>query len=168
MPTGPALAILAGKGVGPIRIGATVATVERHMALKCDLLTPEVCRYFGRAVEFYLQNGVVKAIHVHRAGRTAKDAKGEEADYGFFNGAIPPDLQFGMIPTAIQEHLGKPKRVEQGGATGEARNAEVHYYDGLTVEYDRIENGNLVMGGVIIHKPVPADAGAAPVTSAQP
>src|SRR5262245_18834978 len=35
MPSGLRLAILAGKGVGPIRFGATVATIERLMDLPC-------------------------------------------------------------------------------------------------------------------------------------
>ena len=73
-----------------------------------------------------------------------------------------------MIPKAIQEHLGQPKRVERSDAAGVALNAEVHYYDGITVEYDRIENGNLVMGGVILHKEPPAEASVPPAGSAQP
>lgn len=167
-PSGPVLAILPGKGVGPIRIGATVATIERLMAAKCDVKTPEVCRYLERAVEFWLEKGAAKTIHVHRAGRLGKDAQGQEVDYGFFHGAIPPDLQFGMIPRAIQEHLGPPQRVERSEALGAALNAEVHYYDGITLEYDRIENGNLVLGGAIIYKPAPVDASVPPATSAQP
>jgi hypothetical protein len=113
-------------------------------------------------VEFLLENGVVKTVHVHRAGRPAgKDRAGNDAEYGFFKGAIRPDLQLGMIPSAIQEYLGPPKQVESRDVLGEALNVQVHRYDGLRIEYDRLPNGNLVMGGIIIVKePLPADAGA--------
>lgn len=165
MPSGPVLAVIPGRGVGPIRIGATVATIERLMELPCDVSTPEVCRYIGRGVEFLLEKGVTQSVHVHRAGRPAgKDKNGQDAEYGFFNGIIPPDLQLGMIPSAIQEYLGKPKEVQSREVLGEALNVEVHRYDGLRIEYDRLPNGNLVMGGiVIVNEPVPqAPASASP------
>lgn len=152
-PSGPMLAVLAGKGVGPIRLGATTKTIERLMELPCEVKSETVCRYLARGVEFSLDQGVTKSIHVHRAGRPAgKDASGKELEYGFFRGAIPPDLQLGMIPSAIQEHLGPPKKVDRREVAGPALNVEVHHYDGLLVEYDRIENGNLVMGGIVVEK----------------
>jgi hypothetical protein len=90
VPSGPVLAILAGKGVGPIRIGATVATIERQMQKKCDVKTDKMCRYIDRAVEFDLENGEVKTIRVERPGRPAgKDQSGNERHYGIFHGAIP-------------------------------------------------------------------------------
>jgi hypothetical protein len=139
--------------VGPIRIGATVPTIERHMALPCDVKTREVCRYISRAVEFQLENGATKTIVVNRAGRSAgKDQAGNDAVYGFFNGAVPPDLQLGMVPTAIQEHLGQAQRVERSEASGAADRVEVHHYSGLRVEYDRIDNGNLVVGAFVVFK----------------
>ncbi|HLV65240.1 MAG TPA: hypothetical protein VKY73_05485 [Polyangiaceae bacterium] len=152
LPSGPRLAILAGKGVGSIRIGATVATIERHMAKPCEVKTPEVCRYVSRAVEFHLENGVTKTISAYRAGRPTKDAEGKDAEYGFFNGAIPPDLQFGMIPAAIQEHLGAPISVDKKDVAGPADAVEVHHYPGMRIEYDRIPNGNLVVGGIRLFK----------------
>jgi hypothetical protein len=158
LPSGPMLAVLAGQGVGPIRIGATVATIERHMALPCEIKTAEVCRYLERGVEFQLENGVTKAIYVQRAGRRAPDG----AEFGFFNGAIPPDLQLGMIPKAIEEQLGPAKRVEKSGTGGAALRVETHHYDGMTIEYDRIENGNLVMSGILITKPAPAEGSTQP------
>ncbi|HEV8246578.1 MAG TPA: hypothetical protein VGP93_12455 [Polyangiaceae bacterium] len=162
LPSGPVLAILAGQGVGPIRIGATVPTIQRLMALPCDVKTPAVCRYIGRAVEFQLKNGVTERIYVQRAGRAAgKDSSGEPREYGFFNGAIPPDLRFGMIPAAIQEHLGPPERVEKLEPLAPNQTAERHYYPGLVVEFDRHANGNLIMGGVLIEKPAGEAAAAA-------
>lgn len=168
-PSGPVLAILPGQGVGPIRIGATVATIERLMAAPCEIKLPEACRYPARGVEFTLENGVTKSVHIYRAGRPAgKDNAGNEAEYGFFNGAIPPDLQLGMVPSAIQEHLGRPARTERREQAGPGENVETHYYPGITIRYDRLENGNLVMAEIIVSKDVPADPNAsAPSGSAR-
>jgi hypothetical protein len=137
--------------VGPIRIGATVATVERHMEAPCEVKTEEVCRYIGRAVEFKLKDGVVQTVHVHRHERPAgKDAQGETRTYGIFNGGLFPDLMLGMLPWAIQEHLGEPKRVEKVAQKNPHATEELHHYEGMVLEYDRLANGNLVLGGVRI------------------
>jgi hypothetical protein len=71
-----------------------------------------------------------------------------------------------MVPDAIQEHLGKPTSVERKDVTGVASNVEIHHYDGMTLEYDRLDNGNLVVGGVIIAKSTAAPATSAPAPSA--
>jgi len=153
MPSGPALAVIPGQGLGPIRIGANLATIERLMALPCDVKTEEMCRYIGRGVDFHFVGGVTERIHVQRAGRPAgKDASGEEREFGFFNGVILPDLRLGMIPAAIQEHLGKPQKLEVRVPSGVANNAELHEYDGMHLEYDRIENGNLILAGIWLYK----------------
>ncbi len=147
--SGPPLAIQAGKGVGPIRIGATVATIERLMDLKCETLTDQVCRYATRAVEFELDKGVAKSIRVHRPYRPAggKNPDGQPRIYGIFNGLIPPDVEFGMTVPGAQMTLGKPQRVEK---VNDARfgTRELHYYDGLVLEYDQIGDAPLVLGGV--------------------
>jgi hypothetical protein len=154
MPTGPRLAILAGQGVGPIRIGATVKTIERHMQAPCDLVDDKRCRYIARAVDFGLADGKVKRIEVHRAERPAgKDKAGKERRFGIFNGAIPPDFQTMMHKHVIFEHLGPPLRQETVKDQAEFKTEERHFYEGMTVEYDRLENGNLVLGAVIIEKP---------------
>lgn len=159
------LAVLAGQGVGPIRIGATVATIERLMELPCEVKTAELCRYVARGVEFNLEGGVTKTIYVQRAGRPTKDAQGNDTEFGFFKGGIPPDLRLGMVPKAIQEYLGEPKRIERSGATGTANKVETHYYEGMTLEYDRIENGNLVLSAILLFKP---DVAATPSASVRP
>ena len=149
--SGPALAIQAGKGVGPIRIGATVATIERLMDLKCETLTDRVCRYATRAVEFELEKGVVTSIRVHRPYRPAggKNPDGQPRIYGIFNGMIPPDVQFGMTVPGAQMTLGKPRRVEK--VTDELFGTrELHYYDGMVLEYDKVGDAPLVLGGVRI------------------
>jgi len=149
---GPQLAVLAGQGVGPIRFGATVETIERQMGEKCEVRTPDVCRMIARALEFELKDGVVSSIRAFRMDRPAgNDATGKARTYGVFNGAIPPDLRFGMLPSAIQEHLGPPKRIEKSNTDG-GLVAETHYYDGLVLEYDLLENGNLVLSVMQIVK----------------
>jgi hypothetical protein len=151
VPSGPSLAILAGKGVGTIRIGATVETIQRHMDRPCDVLTEQVCRYIGRAVEFELEAGVVKAVRVHRPYRPAggKDRDGEPLKYGFFNGRIPPDVSFGMHIAGVQMTLGKPKRIKKIHDT-RFGTRELHYYPGMILEYDQLPNAPLVLGGVRI------------------
>ncbi|MBX3129962.1 MAG: hypothetical protein KF718_24815 [Polyangiaceae bacterium] len=147
IPTGPVLAVLAGKGLGPIRLTALVTTVERLMDKPCEVREPTLCRYVTRAADFTLDGDTrVTRIHVHRVGRSA----GKDGHYGVFNGAIPPDLQFGMLPEAIQEHLGKPVRVERGNAGAHPATAEQHEYDGMVLEYDVMPSGQSVLGGVRI------------------
>ena len=154
LPSGPRLAILAGQGVGPIRIGATRKTIERHMQAPCEVSTETLCRYIGRAVDFNLKDGVVESIVVHRVDRPAgKDAKGEPQTFGIFNGAIPPDFQVMMKQQVVMDHLGPPLRKEKVAEPGEFNTLERHYYDGMVVEYDRYENGQMVLGGVRIEKP---------------
>ena len=150
---GPAFPILPGQGVGPIRFGATKATIERLMGVPCDDSTETLCRYVGRAVDFKLEGGVVTEIRVSRKGREAKRAPdGSVIEYGFYSGALLPDLYFGMRPEALQEQLGKPQKVETITPPGPDGLAERHFYDGVTLEYDRWSNGNLVLGAAILTK----------------
>lgn len=156
MPSGPVLAILAGQGLGPVRFGATLATVERLMQQPCDVRTEKLCRYVARAVEFFFDaDGQVERIVVHRPGRATVDAAGKPNVYGMFHGAIPPDLKMLMLPWAVQQHLGKPMRVETVTNAGSAFTEERHHYPNMTLEYDRLQNGNLVLGGVLLEKPQP-------------
>ncbi len=146
IPDGPRLAVVAGKGVGPIRLGAKVSTVERLMEAPCEERTPKLCRYYIRAVEFHLDaEERVERIHVHRL-----DRKQGEKTFGVFNGGIPPDLSFGMLPEAIQQILGPPKSKRQGAEGAAPGTAESHVYEGMVLEYDRMPNGQLVLGGIRI------------------
>jgi len=152
-PSGPMLSIDAGQGVGAIRLGATVSTIERLMEKRCEVLTDEVCRYVSRGVDFHLQGGTTSWIHVQRAGRPAGvDGNGEAVEFGFFNGGIPPDLRLGMVPKAIQQYLGPPERIEQVPQPNPASLVARDYYPGLVIEYDRYSNGNIIMGGVRVLK----------------
>jgi len=153
MPSGPVLAIEAGKGVGAIRIGATVGTIERLMEKPCEVLTDEICRYVSRGVDFHLLGGITNWIHVQRAGRPAgTDVTGQAVEFGFFNGAIPPDVRLGMVPKAVQEYVGPPERIESVPQPNPASIVARDYYPGMVVEYDRYTNGKIILGGVRIMK----------------
>jgi hypothetical protein len=150
---GAALPILPGQGIGPIRFGATKATIERLMGLPCDDSTETLCRYVGRAIDFKLDQGVVTEMRISRKGREAKRAPdGSIMEYGFFSGALLPDLYFGMQPSAIQEQFGAPQKVEKISPMGPDGFVERHSYDGVTFEYDQWSNGNLVLGAAVLTK----------------
>jgi hypothetical protein len=155
LPEGPVLAIQAGQGVGPIRIGATVATIERLMDKPCEVKTPEVCRYIARAVEFHLnKDGFTDRIVVHRRDRPAGlDANGRPQAYGFFNGGIPPGAGLGMVPKAVLEIIGKPVSSERVNEENPNHTIDRDTYPGgMVLEYDEYTNGKVMLGGVIITK----------------
>jgi hypothetical protein len=153
IPVGPRLAILAGQGIGAIRIGATVPTIERLMEAPCEIKTPDKCRYIMQAVEFELKDGVTDRIVIHRHERPAgPDAQGKPQTYGFFNGGIPPYLGFGMIPSAIIKVLGPPTSVEKVTTPNDFHTVERDTYPGMVLEYDTYTNGNVILGGAIITK----------------
>ena len=154
---GPVLAAVAGKGVGPIMLGANTGTIERLMTESCNEKTESLCKFYYRALEFELEDGVAARIRVHRVDRRAGTSPdGKPILYGVFNGAIPPDGQFGMFRAAVEESIGRPTSeraaTDAEKATGNGT-VEVTEYDGMTLEYDRLENGNVVLGGIIIEKP---------------
>jgi hypothetical protein len=154
LPEGPVLAIDAGKGVGPIRLGATIATIERLMAAPCEVKTETVCRYIVRAVEFELKNGVTDRIIVHRHERPAgPDAHGVPQEYGFFNGGIPPGVGLGMVPSAVLKFLGPPESVENITTQNENGTIQRASYPGMVLEFDKYKNGSVMLGAVIISKP---------------
>jgi hypothetical protein len=150
IPTGPRLAILPGEGVGAIRFGATTATIERLMQDPCEVRTESSCRYISRAVEFFLKDGVVDEIRIHRLDRPA-DPKPRV--FGVFNGRFVKGAMFGMYREAVAELLVKPKRTEPAQGGGGANTVEIHHYDDMRLEYDKIDNGNVVLGGVILTAP---------------
>jgi hypothetical protein len=151
--TGMPMPILPGQGLGPIRFGATKQTIERLMGAPCEDATETLCRYVGRGIEFKLEGDALKEIRVSRKGREAKRASdGSIIEYGFYNGAILPDLYFGMQPNALQEHLGAPQKVEKINPMGPDGFSERHVYDGMTLEYDLWSNDNLVLGAAVLTK----------------
>ncbi len=172
MPSGPRLAIEAGEGLGAIRFGATVATIERLMQRPCEVRTENLCRYVARGVDFHLLGGELVRVHVQRAGRPAgNDVTGKPLVFGFFNGGIRPDLALGMTPQAIQQYLGKPERIEPIPEPNPQNMVARDHYPGLVIEYDRFTNGNIIFAGAEVFKdprvsrpdpPPAAQASAAP------
>ena len=150
IPDGPRLAILAGQGVGAIRLGATVATIERLMEAPCEFKTDDACRYVARATEFFLKDGVTAEIHTHRQNRpTTPNGR----VFGVFNGRTPEGVAFTMLEPAARELLGPPLKTEKVADGSDFHTVEIDTYDGLRVEYDRLDNGKVVVGGMVIVKP---------------
>lgn len=153
---GPQLGILPGKGLGPIRFGATVATVERHMQASCGVHRPatvgtqEQCLFPAQAVEFSFSEGVLVAITVHGHGRLV--SPGKKTDYGIFNGGFVNGAQMGMLTVGVEEFMGKPLSTAKV-PTGHPHGAvEVHTYSGAQLEYKRSRLGRLVLDAVILEK----------------
>lgn len=167
LPSGPVLEILPGQGVGAIRLGATVPTIERLMGMPCEIKTEHECGYIGRAVEFLLDDqGVTKEIKIHRLDRPATP---DGRTYGVFNGRMANGLTLTMIPSGVEGLLGPPKKVEEVKDGGSANTVQIAYYDGLRVEYDKVPPppGRVVVGGIVITKGsgkplAPPPASAAP------
>lgn len=148
---GPQLVVIPGKGFGPIRFGATVETVERHMGAPCDQKTETRCVYFRQAAEFTFKDGVVAGMKAHISDR-AIDGRPPAADkaYGSFNGAIPPQIMLGLHRHIVLEEFGEPERKEPAQNPPELGLVDRHIYDGVIFEYDKIKNGNIVLAGIEI------------------
>lgn len=155
VPVGPVLAVLPGEGVGPIRFGATLKTIERLMEAPCTEKTETdstvLCRYQAHAVDYTLRDGVLTEIHVHGTEREFTPGKGLDVGntYGVFNGGFVNGARFGMYPKFVR--LGQPLRTETV-KPGRFPTVEKHYYDGLVLEYDKLQNGNVVLGGAVLTK----------------
>jgi hypothetical protein len=156
VPVGPALLIMPGEGVGPIRFGAKLSTVQRLMESDCTELTEvdgvQWCRYQAHAIDFGIENEKLAKIHVHGVEREFTPGKGLGIDnsYGIFRGAFANRAQLGMYEKFVDQ--GKPLRVEKVNP-GRFPTVEKHYYENMVLEYDKLTNGNVVLGGVVLTKP---------------
>lgn len=156
VPVGPALLISPGEGVGPVRFGAKLSTIQRLMEADCTELTEDKgiqwCRYQPHAVDFGLENDKLVTIHVHGSEREFTPGRGLGVDnsYGVFRGAFLNKAQLGMYPKFVDQ--GKPLRVQKV-EPGRFPTVEKHYYENMVLEYDRLKNGNVVLGGVVLTKP---------------
>ncbi len=151
VPSGPAFAIEAGGGLGPVRFGATVATIERLMGAKCDEITDKYCRYISAGVEFELTGGVVSGIIVYRHDRAVAGSPGKK--WGRTRCAIPPDISPRVIQTYVHATLGKPQSSEAVDAANPNRTAIRETYPGLLIEFDRGEyTQELIVGSIRIIK----------------
>ena len=159
VPVGITLVIAPGKGLGPIRFGARLDTIERLMAEPCEQKKQEgphvlVCRYSAQAVEFFLSDGELSAVRVHRLGRPFIGTQ-PKPDFGIFNGRFEGGASLGMLMSGVQELLGKPKAVHAVKDANPYGTIEVHDYDGFTLEYDRLDADRVVLGGARLVAPSP-------------
>ncbi len=145
LPSGPVLAVLPGRGLGPIRFGATVATIERHMEMPCDAKTETLCRYRERAVDFHLADGVLRRVEVQGDERPYGD---KEQTYGVFNGLLLGGAQLGMYRNIVIEEFGEPDKTELSPEPGNPVRRDS--YDGVVLEYDKLHNGNVVLAGIVV------------------
>jgi hypothetical protein len=156
VPVGPALLIMPGEGVGPIRFGAKLSTVQRLMESDCTELSEvggvQWCRYQANAIDFGIKDDKLAEIHVHGVEREFVPGKGLGVDnsYGVFRGAFANRAQLGMYEKFVDQ--GKPLRVEKV-TPGRFPTVEKHHYENMVLEYDKLTNGNVVLGGVVLTKP---------------
>lgn len=170
VPVGPTLLIEPGKGMGPIRFGAHLDTIERLIGEPCEEKRQDsphvlVCRYSAQAVEFTLTDGAFTSAHVHRLGRPFN--KDPKPDFGIFNGRFEGGAAIGMLMTGVQELLGKPKAVHQVKDPNPYKTIEIHDYDGFSLEYDRPDPDRVVLGGIILTAPRAGAAASATKASSK-
>lgn len=155
IPVGPNLVIAPGQGLGPVRFGATVETIERLIGEPCEEKREQdgdvVCRYSAQAADFVLHDGKVIEMRGHRLGRPFKPEP--KLDYGIFNGRFAQGVAFGMLPAATTELLGAPQQVRPVTEDNPYHTVEVHEYDGFRLEFDRISPESVVLGGVVLTAP---------------
>jgi len=131
----------------------------------CEVRTADACRYIGRAVEFFLKDGVTTEIRIHRMDRSTTP---KPRIFGIFNGRFRQGVQLLMLPAATKELLGSPLRIEPVASGGEWNTVEIHHYRGMRLEFDRIKNGNVVLGGVVLFRPGSAEAEPRPAAAPRP
>lgn len=157
VPVGPRLGIVRGKGLGPIRFGATPETVERHMQAPCVVSSVrgrtnlQVCRYSAHAIEFFFKDKVLSRLAVQGRGRFASVKP--KMEYGIFNGGFVEGARLGMLVAGVQEFLGQPQSIIQGPVDHPHKAAEIHLYEGARLEFDRSPRGELHLAGVILERP---------------
>ncbi|GEM_PF-1587098 len=148
---GPQLILLPGQGVGAIRFGATFATVERHMGAPCDIRTETRCAYIRQAVEFTMNDGVLVSLLAQGRGRVVSgQQEGKDTHYGTFHGVLPPSIQFGLHHHIALKEFGEPTLKKRFEAAGASRLVERDFYDGVTLEFDSLSNGNEILAGIEI------------------
>jgi hypothetical protein len=140
---------LPGQGVGPIRFGATVATIERHMDASCDQISEDRCLFVRQAIEFFLEDGKLVRLKAHRRDRVVKNPPKEGDQYfGTLRGLLFPKIMLGLHRHVVEEEFGAPHKKEPKDPPGADGLVDRHYYDGVTLEFDQIENGNIVLSAI--------------------
>ena len=146
IPQGNRQLITPGRGISAIFFGATKETIERHMGSPCDISSETRCVYVDQAIAFTLTDGVVSRINVHRRDRPVKDEPGRL--YGTFHGMMLPAIMLGLHRHVTEEEYGVPLKKEEIALQGDVGMVERFHYDGVILEFDKIENGNVVLAGI--------------------
>ena len=156
--------------MGPIRFGATVATVERLMEQPCVEQTKDACYYPNHALDFSFENGVLAQIHIHGQERPFKN-DGSGYTYGIFNGKLLNGVELGMYREYVEQLMGPPAKghdVKLGTAERGFQTVYVGEYPGITLEYDKLKNGNVVLAGMVVSKASAEQLAAAPKPTTKP
>ena len=153
---GPELIVVPGKGMSAIRFGTNFDTLARHMEAPCDVRSETRCVYVDRAVDFGMKDGVVASMKIYRRDRLVPDVPGKRY-FGSFHGAVPPSILPGLHRHVVEQEFGKAKSVTPIDPPSAEGLVERHFYDGLVFEYDRLDNGNVVLATIEV---VPEKAGA--------
>lgn len=148
LPEGPRLVAVPGKGLSAIRFGATRETIERHMNAPCDIVEEDRCVYVDRAVEFFLEDDELVRIKAHRRDRAVEGTK--EKHFGTFRGILPQTIMMGLHRHVVLEEYGKPEKKEPVDPPGPNGIVDRHFYDGIILEYDLLDNGNTVLSAMEI------------------
>jgi len=142
----PEMVAVPGQGLSAIRFGTNFETLARHMEAPCEIRTETRCLYIDYGLDFAMKDGVVAGMKVNRPGRKVQGLA-EPRKYGLFMGVLTPSIQVGLHRHVVAEELKtKPERVEEMDRGPDGLVAR-EYYPGVIIEYDKIENGNVVVGG---------------------
>lgn len=163
IPVGPRLLIEPGAGLGPIRFGARVDTVERLIGQPCEEKRElpsgdSLCRYSSHAIELELRAGEVARMRVHRLGRIYKAEP--KIEFGIFNGQFANGAGVGMLRSAVREMFGPPKATRAVTDPNPFGTVEIDEHDGFRLEYDQVGPDRVVLGGVELTGPNPAQRAA--------
>jgi len=149
--------VVPGKGITAMRFGATVETIERHMQAPCDVKTETRCLYIEQAIDFTLDKGVLVRAKVYRRDRPVPGVP--DRTFGTFHGGMAPAIVMGLHRHIVHEEFGAPDRSEAVDAPTGLGLAARDFYAGLTLEYDKIANGNTVLSAMEVFA---ADSPAVP------
>lgn len=149
LPIGPHLIVVPGRGFGPIRFGATFETVERLMGFPCEVKSETRCLYIRQAIDFAMKDGVVVGMKAQMRDRPVEGGPpNADKAFGSFRGVLPPKIMMGLHRHIVLEEFGEPERKEPVAKPPALGLVDRHFYDGLILEYDKIENGNVVLASI--------------------
>jgi len=119
----------------------------------CEVKTESRCLYVKQAVDFTLEQGVFVRAKVHLRERPVPGFP--DRTFGIFYGGMVPDIMLGLHRHVVQEEFGKPERTETVGDGSALGLVARDFYPGVTLEYDKLANGNTVLAAMEVF-PAPA------------